>query len=138
MKEGDVLVSVGVSPDGRAVALSSPLAGRDKLRSIAVGRGGARFPVARTTTRVVARVVVHDPRPSLLTSVCNLKIAHPFVQPLPGDRALLVGGRCSWRARGPERNAQVVGSDGRTVAMATFGEGIAHVMLTPSGQIWVG
>ncbi|HEV2068546.1 MAG TPA: hypothetical protein VGR26_01990, partial [Acidimicrobiales bacterium] len=84
VEEGDVLVSVGVGPDGRAVALWSPPAGRDKLRSVAVGRGGERSPIARTRTRVAARVVVHDPRPALLTSIRNLEVAHPFVQPLPG------------------------------------------------------
>lgn len=56
------------------------------------------------------------------------------VQPLPGGRILLVGGR----AAGGTVNAQVWDGSGRLVASAFMGDAIAHVLTTPAGSVWIG
>lgn len=68
----------------------------------------------------------------------DLKLAHPFVQPLPGDKVLVVGARSGWRPEGADRNAVIYDAEGRTVAEDVLGDGIEHVLTTTAGDIWVG
>lgn len=134
----DVLVTVDVGPHGEALALWSAAADREALRSATVSPGWATFPNARTPHPVAARVTVQDPGHARLVSIPELELAHPFVQPLPGGRVLMVAARCTWRASGPDRNAVVFDDAGTPVAAATLGDGVQHVLATPSGNVWAG
>ena len=49
-----------------------------------------------------------------------------------------MGARCRWRPEGAERNAIIFQPDGRVLRRGTLGDGIEHVLTTPSGKIWVG
>jgi hypothetical protein len=60
------------------------------------------------------------------------------VQPMPGDRFLLVGARCRWRPEGPDRNAVLYGADGQVVSEHVLGDGIGHVLATRTGEVWAG
>jgi hypothetical protein len=88
---------------------------------------------------VSARVTAHAPEPVEAARIPRLPVSHPHVQLLPGGRVLLVGTRAWWRPdpEGPERNAVVHDADGRVLADAVFGDGIAGVTTTPSGNCWV-
>jgi hypothetical protein len=83
-------------------------------------------------------VTAHSPRPSLLTQISDLNLAYPFVQPLPGDRVLVVGARSAWRPVAADRNAVIYDAEGRAVAEDVLGDGIEHVLTTTAGDIWVG
>lgn len=110
---GYQLTSVSVGPAGEAIALWSAPGG--------------------------TRVVTYAPHLTAEIDLRGLEIPkYPMLQPLPGDRTLIVGSRCQWRPEGPERNALVVDGDGQVVAEGTLGDGIEEVLTTPSGQIWAG
>ena len=121
----DKLVAASVGPDGEAIVLWSAADGAEAMRS-------------RTGRPVGARVITYYPLPGHEVVIRDLGIAFPEVQPLPGDRTLIVGARCRWYSKGPERNAIVVDADGLPVAEGTLGDGIQEVLTTPSGLIWVG
>jgi hypothetical protein len=108
------------------------------MRSRTESPGFASFPDPRTHRPVVARVVTYNPRPERDAAIADLEIAFPKVQPLPGDRTLIVGARCRWRPDGPERNAIVIDANGRREADGTLGDGVQEVLTTPSGMVWVG
>lgn len=131
---GDTLVAASIGPYGEAIALWSavtdPAAARDP--------GWAAFPDVVRAAPVAARVTVHWPDPTAVVTIAELDLAHPTVQPLPDGRVLVVAARCRWRAGGPDRNARVFDADGAPVAEGTFGDGISHVLTTPSGDAWVG
>jgi hypothetical protein len=59
-----------------------------------------------------------------------------FVQPF-GDGALLVSARCTYRRKGPDRNALIVDAAGQVVRRLTLGDGISDVRVTADGSIWV-
>lgn len=134
----DVLVSVGVGPDGEAVAVWATPAEKALLRSVTTREGWAWFPNSTPPSPVSARITRHAP--DLIASIAlrDVPIAHPNVQPLPGDRILLVGTRCYWRAEGPEHNAFIIDPEGAVEAQGTFGDGISSVLTTPTGDSWVG
>jgi hypothetical protein len=134
----DVLVSVSVGAAGQAVALWSTAEDRALLASTTTRPGGARFPDPRTPRPVGARVTTHTPGRGLVVRIPDLPLAHPTVQLLPGDRILVVAARCRWRPSGPDRNAIVYDGHGQVVAAQTLGDGIARVLTTASGQVWVG
>ena len=100
--------------------------------------GRARFPRSRASAAIQATVLAHDGRTLSRVSLHDLALAHPHLQPLPGDEILLVGARCKRLADGTaEHNAHIYGSDGLLRRTATFGDGIANVQATTSGDIWV-
>lgn len=61
-------------------------------------------------------------------------VRSPLIQKLPGDRVLV----CDARTRGQERNAWIFSDKGDLLAAGTLHDGIAHVLATASGAIWVG
>ncbi|PSL53592.1 hypothetical protein B0I31_10839 [Saccharothrix carnea] len=133
-REDDVLVSAGVGPHGEVVALWSTAEGREALLAYDGGPGRPAFAATRAEHPVAARLTVRD----AVVEVAGLTLAHCQVQPLPGDRFLVVGGRCRWRPEGAEHNAQVIDSAGDVVRTAVLGDGIGHLATTPTGQVWVG
>jgi hypothetical protein len=100
--------------------------------------GWASFPDATAARPAAARITTHSPNVGGRVRVAEMPLAHATVQPLPGDRFLVVAARCRWRPEGPDRNALVYGPDGALVAGYTFGDGIENVLTTPSGYAWVG
>lgn len=135
---GDVLLSVSVGPAGEAVALWSSRAGQEALTSVTVQPGWASFPDARAARPAGVRITVHAPGLGRVVRIAEMPLAHATVQPLPGDRFLVVATRCRWRPEGPDRNALVYDSDGAVVAEYVFGDGVESVLTTPSGYAWVG
>ena len=136
--DGDVLLSVSVGPAGEAVALWSAPADQEALTSVTVQPGWASFPDARAARPAGARITVHSPGLADAVRIAEMPLAHATVQPLLDGRVLVVAARCRWRPDGPDRNALVYGPDGAVVAEYTFGDGIEHVLTTPSGSAWVG
>ncbi|WP_144420399.1 MULTISPECIES: hypothetical protein [Micromonospora] len=103
--------TVGVGPDHRALAV---WASRE--------HSGRRLVTIHDGSRQAARSVQLDGciRPS-------------FVQPLPGDRILLVRARNHGGV-----NAEVWTCDGHRERHGDLGDAIAHVLTTPAGAIWAG
>jgi hypothetical protein len=87
---------------------------------------------------VAARITVHTPELAAVTPIEDLRLAHITVQPMPGDRFLVVGARCRWRPEGPDHNAVLYGADGQVVSEHVLGDGIGHVLATSAGQVWAG
>jgi hypothetical protein len=138
-RDGDVLVSACVGPDGEVVALWSDAGGAAALTARTTQPGWASFAEARTGGPTPARVTVHGGSGrSRVVDIPDLALAHVTVQPLPHGRVLIVGARCHRRPEGPERNAVVYDADGRVELEQTLGDGIEHVLTTGSGAIWVG
>lgn len=138
VKPGDVLVTVSVGPVGEAIAVWSDPSGRAALQARTSRPGWASFPDPVTGTGVPVRVVTYTPQVAAMVRIDDLRLAHCHVQPLPDGRVLLVAARCRWRAGGADRNAVIFTPDGAVSRRGTFGDGIAHVLTTPSGKTWVG
>jgi hypothetical protein len=138
LADGDVLVTASVGPRGEVIALWSTAEGEAALHSRVVAPGGASFATTMTTHPVPVRVTAHSPGPALVAQITDLDVTHPHVQPMPGDRVLIVGARSTWRKTGAERNAAMYDADGRTVAREVLGDGIQHVLATSAGDVWVG
>ncbi|WP_460395127.1 hypothetical protein [Actinophytocola sediminis] len=136
-RQGEVRVSASVGPAGEVVALWATAVDLATLTSATISEDGARFPDARAAQPVGVRVSAHAPTPVEAAPI-RLPVAHPFVQPLPDGRLLVVGARCRWRPDGPDRNAIVYDDTGAVLAEHTLGDGIAHVLATGRGEVWVG
>jgi len=132
------LVAASVGPYGEAIALWAAPAVAGAMLGRRVDAGGASFPDARTGRPAQAQVLTYWPDAVHARGVPAVELAYPMVQPLPGDRTLIVGARCWWRAEGAEQNAVVLDPEGNTTVTGTLGDGIEEVLTTPAGQIWVG
>ncbi|MGW6441658.1 hypothetical protein [Lentzea sp. NPDC055074] len=135
---GDVLVSASVGPADDVVALWASPADVESLTSVTTQRGGATFPDPQAARPVAARVTVHIADSVVTTHLSGLPVAFPSVQSLPEGRVLVVGARCRWRPKGPDRNAIVFDHEGVVLGEHTFGDGIEHVQATRRGEVWVG
>ncbi|WP_203383153.1 hypothetical protein [Paractinoplanes ovalisporus] len=102
-----------------------------------VGVGPDQQPVAvwNDHSRPQRRLVTaHDDRGRALRSVVLDGCLLPtFVQPLPGDRILLVSAR-----RREGSNAEVWDFDGHRHHAGDLGDAVEQVLTTPAGDIWVG
>jgi hypothetical protein len=110
-----------------------------ELECVGVGPDGLAYVVRRGRQRAGRRVVtLHDGGMRAVATV-ELRerdgdpIQVSFVQPLPGGRILLVGGRSG---TGP--NAEVWSATGELERQGDLGDAIEHVLTTPDGAIWVG
>ncbi|WP_329432032.1 MULTISPECIES: hypothetical protein [unclassified Streptomyces] len=135
---GEKQIAASVGPDGQVIALWSKPRDLPGLSATTTNAGGATFPEPRATKAVDTHVSIHAPHRTASVELSGLKLAHVTVQPLPGDRVLVVGARARWRPEGADRNAIVYDADGHLVAEATLGDGISHVFATHTGDIWVG
>lgn len=131
-RENDHLVSVGVGADGTAVALWANGNGTRALQKVHDGSFAARRVVP-----VDVRVTWHVPGLARAVEVRGVEAAFPLVQPMPGDEVLVVGGRCPTPPDGSP-NAWLFDAEGELRATAPFGDGVEHVLATPSGHVWVG
>lgn len=136
----DQLITVSAGPNG-PVALWAKATDQDDIQGRFEGPGGTTFPETRTSSRprvALASYTFGSLAPAHVAIVEGLSVAHPLVQPLPRGEFLVVGSRCAWRLEGPERNARIVGSDGRVKTTGTLGDGIEHLLIDDDGEIWVG
>jgi hypothetical protein len=137
-RDGDVRVCASVGPAGEVVAVWTTAEGLEAVTSRTVSAGGASFPDPGTTRPVAARITVHAPELAAVTRIQDLALAHTTVQPMPGDRFLVVGARCRWRRDGPDHNAVLYDAGGQVVSDHVLGDGIEHVLATNTGQVWAG
>jgi len=135
---GEVLVCASVGPAGEVVAVWTTPEGMEAASSTTVSAAGASFPDAAPARPVAARITVHMPELAAVTRIADLALAHFTVQPMPGGRFLVAGTRCQWRPDGPDRNAVLYDAGGHVVSEHVLGDGIAHVLATSTGQVWVG
>jgi hypothetical protein len=138
VEPGDVPVTVSVGPGGEAIVLWSDPRGRDTLQGRTTRPGGASFPDPTTHAGVAVRVATYTPQVAAAVGIDDLRLAHCHVQPLPGGRFLLVAARCRWQRDRVDHNALIVAPDGTVTRRGTLGDGIAHVLTTTAGKIWVG
>ncbi|SCL28887.1 hypothetical protein GA0074692_2624 [Micromonospora pallida] len=103
--------TVGVGPDNRALAVWASRV--QPQRRLVTVHDGSRQPV-----QSVQLDGCSQPR---------------FVQPLPGDRILLVRSRNRDGA-----NAEIRTPDGRRERHGDLGDAIGHLLTTPTGAIWAG
>src|SRR6266568_4616034 len=120
----DALAAVSVGPDGEAIALWTSPGNAELMNGRVASRVLANFPDPRTGGPVVAYVRSYVPLPGYEVAITDLEVGFPMLQPLPGDRTLIVGDRCRWSADGSEPNAAVFDADGRRVADGILGDGI--------------
>jgi hypothetical protein len=132
------MVTASIGPSGELLALWASTEGLVALNSSTGELGGPTFPNAAPASPVSGEVTVHAPRLVDSVVLVDIPVAHPSIQPLPGGRVLAVGARCRWRPEGPDQNAVIYDSQGQIEASGTVGDGVQHVMTTPSGQIWIG
>jgi hypothetical protein len=114
--------------------------------SVSVGPQGEAYhllvteadPDSGTPRPFTASVLIHDGWSARRIVLHDRTLAHGLVQPLPGERILVVGGHCRRFQDGTvERNAAIYGADGVLRHEATFGNGIWDVQTTTRGAIWV-
>lgn len=99
--------------------------------AVGVGPDGGAVALVRSGEHDDLATVVRDDGTS---TVLDGALQARHAQPLPGGRTLLV----SSRARPGTANAQVWDADGRLEAEAFVGDGIAHVLTTAGGAVWLG
>ena len=135
---GDVRGCASVGSAGEVVAVWTTAEARGAVTSTTVSAAGASFPDPGAARPVAGRITVHAPELAAVTPIQDLALAHITVQPMPGGRFLVAEARCRWRPGGPDRNAVLYDTDGQVVSEHVFGDGIAHVLTTSTGQVWVG
>jgi hypothetical protein len=120
----DVLRTVSVGPSGEAVAVWMNAADEQMLHTHS-GVGGAqrRRPVA-------ARVVVQTAGSASVTAIADFDPQAFRVQPLPDGQFVAVAARGGY--------ATMFGADGVAVRQGSVGDGVNHVLTTPSGRVWIG
>src|SRR5262245_50239982 len=131
---GWAVVSATVGPAGEAVALVAPIADAALPAGRETRSGFASFALTRTYRPWRAGVVVISRGSVRIIEIEELSLAHPAVQPLPGDRVVIAGARCRFRDGTAERNAVVVGQDGAVRSELTLGDGIQDVQTSPGGS----
>jgi hypothetical protein len=121
---GDVLVTASVGASGEAITLwANPDDRQALLTPSGLAESCARRPVA-------ARVVIQTASTAAVAPIAALDVPFCLIQPLPDGRILVVG------ARGGA--AVVFNADGEPVRRCSVGDGIEHVLTTPSGRVWIG
>ncbi len=134
----DRLLDTSAGLDGSMLALWTTAEGMEMLTARYQDSGGASFPRSRAERPVSARVVIYAPQVCAVVPIAELSSAFPTVQTFPGGGVLVVGSRCRWSPEGPEHNAAVYDPDGSLVRAGVVGDGIEHVVVSDSGDIWVG
>jgi hypothetical protein len=137
-QDGEVRVCASVGPGGDVVAVWSAAQDLDAVTATTVSSAGARFPDPRAPRPLAARITVHTPDLVAVISIRELALAHVTVQPMPGNRFLVVAARSRWRRDGPDRNAVLCAAHGQVISEHVLGDGIAHVLATSTGQVWAG
>ncbi|MGH3715488.1 MAG: hypothetical protein ACRDT4_18800 [Micromonosporaceae bacterium] len=140
---GDVLVNTAPGPDGAMLALWASPAAKAALTERITAPNGVRYSPSVLRRPVDVRVAAHRPGSGgsgvgWAVEIPELRIPASHVQVLPGERVLLAGSRCDWRARGPDQNAAIYDADGAPAHSGTLGDGINSLLTTAEGRIWAG
>ena len=135
---GDVLVCASVGPADELVGVWTAPEDRQAVTATTVSAGGVSFPEPYAARPVAARITVHTPGLASVTPIADLALAYITVQPMPGERFLVIGARCRWRRDDPDRNAVLYDADGHIVGEYVLGDGITHVQATAAGEVWAG
>ncbi|MFD1537449.1 hypothetical protein [Nonomuraea guangzhouensis] len=130
-------MSAAAGPEGELVVAWASQDNADALAARTISPGGASFPDSRTAALVSVHVATYRPHLARTVPIAEQSLAHSHVQPLPDGGVLLVGARCRWRNGAAESNAAVYDADGKLLREGVFGDGIADVQTTLSGDIWV-
>lgn len=138
MDEHDCLLDATAGPDGAMIALWTTAEGAEALTARYQNSGGASFVRSSAERAVSARVVTYTPEVCAVVPIAELRSTFPTVQVFPDGAVLVVGSRCRWSPEGPEHNAAVYGPDGVLIQTGVLGDGIEHVAVSNSGDIWVG
>ncbi len=133
----DSLVSFDVAPSGNAITTWATAEGLARLTTRTGSFDTATFPVTRPERPVDVAVVEHAHRADQATILKGITTSFISTQRLPNGY-LVVGARCQWAADGAEHNALVFNFDGDLTNSAVFGDGIQHILTTPTGNSWVG
>ncbi|MBB2924502.1 hypothetical protein [Cellulomonas cellasea] len=136
----DALVSVGVTASGGPVAIWSSSRGGEVLTGRDAEPGRPSFPHTRPAEEHAVTLVAYTAAGEVadVVAVSSLPVAHPHVDRFPDGSFLVVGARARWTSAGGERNALVVGPDGRVVRRGCLGDGLQHVQVAADGTIWTG
>lgn len=138
-RAGDVLVTASIGADGQAVALWATPDAAAALHGRTSIPGGASFADVTLAEPVEAVVTSHaGSKATGATSLDELRMAHPAIQPMPGGELLVVGARCRWTPVRVEPNAALFAEDGSLLRTAVVGDGVQHLRSTSTGEIWVG
>lgn len=132
------LLDATAGPDGSMIALWTSVEGVEALTARYRNSGGASFARSRAERPVSARVVTYAPQVCAVVPIAALSSAFPTVQTFPDGAVLVVGSRCRWTPEGPEHNAALYDPEGSLVRTGVLGDGIEHVAVSDSGDIWVG
>ncbi len=136
--EHDRLIDATAGPNGAMITLWATAEGADVLTARYKNSGGASFARSRATRPVSARVVTYAPDVGAVVPIAELTSTFPTVQTFPDGAVLVVGRRCRWSPEGPEHNAAIYGPEGALIRTGVLGDGIEHVAVSSSGDIWVG
>jgi hypothetical protein len=136
---GMVVVDAGAGPQGDLVSLATTSESSASATGRVQNASGATFPTTRLEHPYKATIVhlAHNGELSNLIDLSEVFVAHPYVQPLPGDRYLVVGSRTyRFKDGSHERNGYVYGRDGRIERDFLMGDGIADVQCDATGSAW--
>lgn len=133
----DHLVDATPGPDDSMITLWASREGA-ALLSTWPAYGADTAPEPGAAPAVGATVVIYGPEPVAAIPLAELRSAFPRVQVFPDGEVLVVGSRCRWWETGPEHNAALFGPDGAPIRTGVLGDGIQHVAVSASGDIWVG
>ena len=133
----DVLISADIGPAGDALALwasadHAPLLGWHNRRH------GTEPAVPVLDQPLLVRLTRHQPNGHTRElGPLRINVRLPHLQPLPGDRYLVVGSRSRYNKGKPDRNATIYAANGRPLLTSTVGDGVHDVQATSSGRIYV-
>jgi len=97
------------------------------------------FPKTHAKHAYAATVTVTTPHWENNYDLPELTTTFPMVALLPDERILIVGARCTRHPDGTaEQNASIFKADGSLESKFCLGDGIEHVQIDESGNIWVG
>ncbi|QSB06026.1 hypothetical protein [Natronoglycomyces albus] len=133
----DVLISADVGPGGEALAIWASTDDAPQLGWLNRHHGTSP-QVPMLDEPVLVRLTRHQPNGNVRSlGPMRINVRNPHVQPLPGDRYLVVGARCRYNKGNPDRNATVFSAQGRPLLTATVGDGVQDVQATSSGRLYV-
>jgi hypothetical protein len=128
------VLSFSVTPSGDALTLWTSAAGRALL----TGRDPSGMFAESAPPRAVDVVVALDtPHVRRRTWDLSITTSFPTAHAMPADGVLVVGARAVWRGQAPEHNAYIYDRDGEVIRSACLGDGIAHVVTTAKGAVFV-
>lgn len=136
--DGQAVIAEAICFDGRLAVVTSQPESKDAAFERTEQPGFASFPVTTASNKYDVTVHLFGAQTDETVSLSAISCAYPKVQTFPDGSVLLVSSRCRYSADGPELNASVYSPKGKLASQFCLGDGINHVLVTASGEIWVG